>query len=325
MPDASFSQHTLAGSVEVTGVGLHGAMPVHVVLRPRAIGEGIVFRRVDLERELRAAGRSDHVEIPATVANVCQVDHATTLAARTPAGRACVQTVEHLLSALHGLGVDSCLVEIDAGELPILDGSAAPWAELVRTAGLRRLPRARRVRRLLESFAVESGDSSIIAYPSDSMRLTCAIDFAHPAIGRQERSFTLSPAAFEEQVAPARTFGFLREVETLQAKGLVKGGSFENAVVLDDDGVVNGSLRFADEFVRHKTLDLLGDLALGGMPLQAHVVARRAGHRLHVEFLSRLLANPQAWIVETLAPAATPPLVAAAPPPARLVPAALAE
>ena len=182
------------------------------------------------------------------------------------------------------------------------------------------------MRRLLEPFAVESGDSSIIAYPSDSLRLTCAIDFTHPAIGRQERSFTLTPASYAEQVAPARTFGFLREVETLQAKGLVKGGSFENAVVLDDDGVVNGSLRFADEFVRHKTLDLLGDLALGGMPLRAHVVARRAGHRLHVEFLNRLLQSPQSWTVETLGTAIASPIVAAAMPArAQLLPAAHAE
>jgi UDP-3-O-[3-hydroxymyristoyl] N-acetylglucosamine deacetylase len=324
MQDSPFQQ-TLARSVEITGIGLHGAMPVHVILRPRATGDGIVFRRLDLERELRSAGRRDRVEIPAIVENVCQVDHATTIAAHTPAGRACVQTVEHLLSALHGLGIDACLVEIDAGEVPILDGSAAPWVNLVRSAGVRRLPRARRVRRLLESFAVESGDSSIIAYPSDSLRLTCAIDFTHPAIGRQERSFTLSPESFEEQVAPARTFGFLREVEALQAKGLVKGGSFDNAVVLDDEGVVNGSLRFADEFVRHKTLDLLGDLALGGMPLRAHVVARRAGHRLHVEFLGKLLQNTQAWVVETLSPAIPPPLVAVAPAAARLMPAALAE
>ena len=317
----SHAQHTLGGTVEIAGKGLHGAVPVRAVLRPSSTPRGIVFRRVDLERDLREAGRPARVEIPAVVGNVAQVDHATTLAATTPAGRAVVQTVEHLMSALHGLGIDTCVVELDAAEVPILDGSSEPWVELLRSAGTRRISATRQVRRLVRPFAVEDGLSSIVAYPADQLRLTCAIDFAHRAIGRQEVSVAITPETFMDEVASARTFGFLREVEALQAKGLVRGGSLENAVVLDDDAIVNGDLRFGDEFVRHKALDLLGDLALGGMPLLGHVVARRAGHRLHVEFLRQLLAAEDAWVVETSAAEAAR-VVAALPAAARLASAA---
>jgi UDP-3-O-[3-hydroxymyristoyl] N-acetylglucosamine deacetylase len=304
-------QQTIARAVEITGIGLHGAQPVRAVLRPSR--SGIVFRRLDLERELASRRQRTRVEIAACVENVSQVDHATTLAAVTPAGPAQVQTVEHLLSALHGLGIDACTIELDAPEVPILDGSSAPWVALLRSAGRRRLARPRKIRRLLEPFAVELGEASIVAYPSSAPRVTCSIDFDHPAIGRQERAFTITPESYADDVAPARTFGFLGEVVALQAKGLIRGGSYDNAVVLDDGGVVSGDLRFADEFVRHKALDLLGDLALAGMPLQAHVVARRAGHRLHVEFLRRLLASPSCWTVEDMSAAveAAPALLAA--------------
>jgi UDP-3-O-[3-hydroxymyristoyl] N-acetylglucosamine deacetylase len=292
-------ERTLARSVSCSGIGLHGAVPVTVTLRPATSG-GIVFRRLDLEQELRASGRRARVEIRAAVENVRHVDHATTLAADTAAGEASVQTVEHLLSALHGLGIDNCLVELDAGEVPILDGSAGPWVELVLSAGTKDLPQARRVRRVVEPFAIEFGGSSIVVRPADALRVTCSIEFAHRAIGQQEVSLDLDPVRFATQVAPARTFGFMRDVEALRAAGLVKGASLENAIVLDEQGVVSGSLRFDDEFVRHKMLDLVGDLALGGMPLVGHVTAHRAGHRLHVEFLRQLLAHPDHWVVETI-------------------------
>ena len=295
----SFKQKTLARVVSVEGVGLHGGAPVQVVLRPDRSGRGLVFRRLDLERQAAwSGGRRMRVEIPAAASCVTHSDHATTLTARTPAGDASVQTVEHLLAALHVMEVDACIVEIDGPEVPILDGSAAPWVALVRSAGLRTADRPRRVRRIVEPFSVTSGDSSISAYPASGLRVTCSIAFSHPAIGTEERSWLVTPETFARELAPARTFGFLRDVEQLRAAGLVKGGSLENAVVLDDTKVINGPLRFEDEFVRHKAMDLLGDLALMGAPLVGHVVARRAGHRLHAEFARQLLASPAHWRLE---------------------------
>ena len=287
-------ERTLGRSVEVTGIGLHSGRPVRVRLRPGRAGEGLVFFRTDLPGGERRPIRTH-------AAGVTDVDHATTLSAGGD-GREAIQTVEHLLSALYGLEIDCCRVEVDAPELPILDGSAAPWVYLIHEAGVKNLASARRVRRLVRPLRVEIGSSWLAAYPSESLRVTCAIDFPHPSIGAQERSFDLSPRTFSEEIAPARTFGFLHEVEALRRAGLVKGGSYENAIVLDEHRVLNGRLRFEDEFVRHKALDLLGDLALTGLPLTAHLVAHRAGHRVHAEFARRLLSTPSAWRIEEAVP-----------------------
>jgi UDP-3-O-[3-hydroxymyristoyl] N-acetylglucosamine deacetylase len=256
------------------------------------------------------------VDVPATALAVRRVDHATTLAAPGPDGAAVtVQTVEHLLAALVGLGVDNCVVQLDADEVPILDGSASPWVYLIREAGLRATPRPRLVRRVTRSLTITSGQASIAVHPASLLRLTCSIDFAHPVIGHQTVSLTVTPRTFAEQLAPARTFGFLREVEALRRAGLVRGGSYANAIVLDEHEVLNGKLRFPDELVRHKALDLLGDLALTGHPILGHVVAHRAGHALHCELGRRLLEDPTCSRIEEVAdeaPALAPVMAPAA-------------
>lgn len=307
-------QATLAGAVQCTGVGLHGGAPVTVRLRPSHRRSGIVFRRVDLERQLAQAGLSGRVEIPASLAGVSRLDHATTLSADTSAGPASVGTVEHLIAALAGMGIDACVIEVDGPEVPILDGSSAPWVELLRTAGRRVLPRARKQLRILRSKTVEIAGSSLSCYPASDFRVTCAIDFAHPAVGRQEIAVTVTPQTFERDLAPARTFGFLSEVEALRAAGLARGGTLENALVISDAGLVNGPLRYEDEFVRHKALDLVGDLALVGHQLAGHFVARRAGHRLHVEFARELLRDVSCYVIEPALDLAAPGLAMMAPP-----------
>jgi UDP-3-O-[3-hydroxymyristoyl] N-acetylglucosamine deacetylase len=194
--------------------------------------------------------------------------------------------------------VDDCIVEVDGDEVPIVDGSAAPWVELVARAGVVAHGRSRRVRRIVEPLHVTSGSASLALHPADRLTITCAIEFAHPAIGRQEISVDVTPDTFRSELAPARTFGFLRDVEALRRQGLARGGSYDNAIVLGDDAVLNGPLRFADEFVRHKAMDLVGDLALTGMPLLAHVESRAAGHRLNVELSRLVLESPEAWRIE---------------------------
>jgi UDP-3-O-[3-hydroxymyristoyl] N-acetylglucosamine deacetylase len=246
-----------------------------------------------------AAGGATRIAIPASLAAVSRSDHATTLSAETPAGRASVQTVEHLVAALAGLGIDACTVEIDGPEVPILDGSSAPWVALLRTAGTKPLARTRRAMRVVSDFTVQAGAASISVHPAESLRITCSIDFDHPSIGHQEIDLDVEPGSFEAELAGARTFGFLHEVEQLRAAGLAQGASYDNAVVLDEHGVVN-DVRWPDEFVRHKALDLVGDLALLGLPLVGHVVARRAGHRLHVDFARQLMARADCWRVDEL-------------------------
>lgn len=279
------ARRTLGRAVSCSGIGLHGGQAVNVRLSPARGEAGVVFRRVDLPGA---------PAIPATVASVSEVDHATTLAV----GAVRVRTVEHLLAALAGLEVSSCVVEVDSDELPIFDGSATRWVSLLRHAGTQPLARSRSALRLLEPVHVASGASSISAYPADALRITCSIDFPHPVIGAQELDVEVTPETFADELAAARTFGFLADVEQLRRAGLVRGGSLENAIVLDDRAVVTGPLRWEDEFVRHKALDLVGDLALLGAPLLAHVVAHRAGHRLHVELCRRILALPERYRLE---------------------------
>ncbi len=281
----SHRQHSLSRPASCRGIGLHGGRPVNVRLLPAPPNSGLVFTRTDLDRQ---------VEIPATIDRVSEVDHATSLSGDGTQ----VGTVEHLLAALAGLGVDNCRIEVDGPELPILDGSSAPWVYLAHEAGLQPQRALRRVRRITRSFSHELDHASLSVHPAHRLRLTCVIDFDHPAIGRQEASVTVEPRSFAEQVAPARTFGFLHEVESLRRAGLVKGGSYSNAIVLDEHGVLNGQLRFPDEFVRHKLLDLLGDLALTGPALQGHVVARCAGHRSHASFGRALLESSHCWRIE---------------------------
>lgn len=268
------NQTTLARPVRVPGVGLHSGHRVTATLRPTGADSGVVFHRTDIG-----------FRIPAVAEEAGRLEYATTLG---PPG-AEVGTVEHLLSAVHGLGIDNLLVEVDGPELPILDGSSLPWVDAFRQTGVVRLPERLEPFRPSRTLAVDAGQGKRIEIrPARELRVTYSIDFPHPAIGQQSITLVLTPDAYARHLAPARTFGFLSEYEYLKSKGLARGARPENCIVVGEDRVENGTLRFADEFVRHKALDLVGDLALVGRPVEGHVVAHRAGHALHTA-LARLL------------------------------------
>jgi len=280
-------QHTIAESVSCLGTGLHGGAPVHLTLRPAPVDSGVVFVRTD-------RGRS--VEIRAHPVAVRSTRLATTLGS----GEATVRTVEHLLAALFGLGIDNLRVEVDGSELPIMDGSAAPFVYLLRSAGIRTQPAVRPALRLRRPLEVRDGGRRIRIEPARSFCVSYAVEFDHPLIGRQEYCLgSLDPEHFEREIAPARTFGFLREVDALWRSGFARGGSLDNTLVLDDAGVVNSDgLRWPDEFVRHKVLDLLGDLALLGLPIRGHVRVERGGHSLHQRLVAAIVASPDAWRID---------------------------
>ena len=292
------AQQTLKRSVSCTGIGLHSGRSVTLRLRPAPAHHGIRFRRLDL----------DGLEVPASAARVAGIDYATGLAQDA----ASVDTVEHLLAALVGLGIDNVIVELNQAEVPIMDGSAASFVYLIHEAGVRRLKARRRFLRVARPISLSCGDKSIALYPADDFRVTYSISFDHPLLRRQTRSQCVTEESFIDEIAPARTFGFLKEVEQLRQRGLALGGSLDNAIVLGETGVLNSSLRFEDEFVRHKILDVIGDLALVGHPLFGHLVAHRGGHALHVAFARKILDETDAWylddapdtpLVETAAPA----------------------
>jgi UDP-3-O-[3-hydroxymyristoyl] N-acetylglucosamine deacetylase len=280
-------QHTIAETVSCTGIGLHSGEPVHLTLRPAPVDFGVVFVRTD-------RGRS--VEIRANPSAVQSTRLATTLGC----GDATVGTVEHLFSALFGLGVDNLRVEVDGSELPIMDGSAAPFVYLLCSAGIQPQPAARPLLRLRRSLEVRDGERHIRIEPARSFRVSYAVEFDHPLIGRQEyRLDSLDPEHFEREISAARTFGFLQEVQALRRTGFARGGSLDNTVVLDRVGVVNcEGLRWPDEFVRHKVLDLFGDLALLGVPIRGHVRVERGGHSLHQKLVAAIVANPDAWRID---------------------------
>jgi len=278
-------QRTLRRPTYCAGIGLHSGSKVTLYLKPAPANFGVRFCRTDL----------GGVEIPAVVDNVAGMQYATGLCC----DQASVETVEHLLATLASLGVDNVLVELDHSEVPIMDGSAAPFVYLINEAGVRTLPVARRYMKILRPIALSRGDKRIALYPSDHFKLTYSISFDHPLLRHQARTLRITEETFTEDIAPARTFGFLKEVEMLRQHGLALGGSLDNAVVLGETGVLNPHLRFEDEFVRHKMLDAIGDLALIGCPLIGHVVAHRAGHALHTAFAAKVLQERDAWrIVE---------------------------
>ena len=275
-------RRTLRHDVGCTGIGLHSGKPVRLDLRPAPPEHGIRFRRSDVG-----------VEIPATLAHLSRSDHATSLSRNGVS----VETVEHVLAALQVLAVDDVLVEVSGPEVPILDGSAAPFVFLIHEAGLRPHPVARQYLKVIEPVEVVRGGKFVRLSPADHLRVSYTIGFDHPLLRHQAASIRLSPQAFIENIAPARTFGFLREVEMLRRSGLALGGSLENAVVIGESGVLNNKLRFEDEFVRHKILDAIGDLALLGRPVIAHVEASKAGHALHTAAAQKLLSTPDSWVL----------------------------
>ena len=279
------NQKSLARSVEVQGVGLHSGKRVRLRVLPSGADSGIVFVRRD-------AGNSP---IPASHRLLNGGNLSTTLSR----GSVFVATVEHLLSALHGMSIDNARIEIDGPEIPILDGSSLPFVQMFREAGLRSLGKARRFLTLTRPVRVKAGEKEILALPDNLFQATYAIDFPHTVIGAQTVSIEVSEETYDDSIAPARTFCLLRDVEAMRRSGLGLGGSLDNALVVGDDGVLNGSLRFPDEFARHKVLDLVGDLALLGAPIRAHVIAFKGGHRLHAALVAKIMSNRSAWSLGT--------------------------
>jgi UDP-3-O-[3-hydroxymyristoyl] N-acetylglucosamine deacetylase len=295
-------QTTIATPASAEGVGLHTGVYGHIRLVPAPADTGIVFRRIDL----------DNFPIEAQGHNVARVSYATSLMKQG----VLLSTTEHLLAAIYSCGIDNVYVDIDSIEIPILDGSAEPFMQMLEKAGTRRLRRKRRFLKVLKPLEVLEGDRRIGIYPADEFRVRCYVDFPHPLVGQQEVEMLVSPETFRHLLARARTFCFERDIEPLRSMGLIRGGTLENAIVLTSDGVMNGPLRFPDEFGRHKALDLIGDLALAGLPLLARVEAHKAGHALHTQLVSRLLADPTLWTVttqEALHEQAETPLAAFAP------------
>jgi UDP-3-O-[3-hydroxymyristoyl] N-acetylglucosamine deacetylase len=275
------AQRTLRRSISCAGIGLHSGNKVTLSLKPAAADFGIRFRRADL----------GGLEVPATVQHVGGITLATGLARDAVK----VDTVEHLLSALVSLGIDNVVIELNSAEVPIMDGSAAPFVYLIQEAGVKRLPAARRYLKVLRPISLSRGDKRIALYPSEHFKVTYSIAFDHPLLRHQSRTLRISEETFVDDIAPARTFGFLKEVEMMRQHGLALGGSLENAIVIGDTAVLNNALRFDDEFVRHKILDVIGDMALVGHPIIGHLVAHRGGHALHTQFAAQVLEESDAW------------------------------
>jgi UDP-3-O-[3-hydroxymyristoyl] N-acetylglucosamine deacetylase len=299
------AQRTLRRSVSCSGIGLHSGNKVTLSLKPAPADYGIRFQRSDL----------GGLEIPAIVTHLGGIRLATGLTREAVS----VETVEHLLAALTALGIDNCIVELNTPEVPIMDGSAAPFVYLIlNEAGVRRLPAPKKFLKVLRPISLSQGDKRIALYPSDHFKVTYSISFDHPLIRHQSRTMKITDETFVDEIAPARTFGFLKEVEMLRQRGLALGGSLDNAIVLGESGVLNqNALRFEDEFVRHKILDAIGDLSLVGYPVIGHLVAHRAGHALHTAFAARILEDVEAWrLVEAATDQTLSPIPAAASAPA---------
>lgn len=275
---------------------MHSGAPVTLRILPAPSGTGIVFRRTDLDGfEIEASGR-----------NVARVSYATSLMKKG----VLISTTEHLLSAFIGAGIDNAIVELDNLELPILDGSARPFVEMIQKAGIRRQRKVRTYLRIVREIELREGDKFIAVYPADVYSVSYSINFPHPQIGRQSFCVQLTNGSYMREIAPARTFGFLHEADAMRQQGLIRGASTENAIVLDRKEVLNPPLRFRDEFVRHKVLDLIGDLALIGKQIRGSVVADRAGHAMHTALVSRILRDNSYW-EETTSDEAAPETVAA--------------
>ncbi len=296
-----FHQRTLMRPVACTGIGLHSGKIVNLCLRPAEPDTGVMFKRSDLPASPL---------IPADVHNVVSTELSTTVGS----DGVTVSTVEHLLSALAGLGVDNVLVEVDAPEIPIMDGSAAPFVFLMRGAGFTSQGKPRQFYRAKREVSVSENGKSVAISPADELKVDFTIEFDHPLINQQKMGFVMDERGYDKEVSRARTFGFLQDIHRLHENGLALGGSLDNAVVLDDYTVLNDDgLRFTDEFVRHKVLDFLGDLALVGRPILGAFTAFKSGHDLNNKLFKKFLADPSAWTLVTpeapapaLEPAAEP-------------------
>jgi UDP-3-O-[3-hydroxymyristoyl] N-acetylglucosamine deacetylase len=274
-------EQTIRAAVECAGVGLHSGAPVNMRILPAPAGSGIVFRRVDL----------DGFEMEATGRNVARVSYATSLMKKG----VLISTTEHLLSAFMGTGIDNAIVELDNLELPILDGSAQPFVALIQKAGIRKQRRPRTYLKIIRNLELREGDKFIAVYPGQSYSVSYTINFPHPLIGKETFALDLENGNYLREIAPARTFGSREDERAMRNMGLIRGASWENCIVLSKSGIENPPLRFDDEFVRHKVLDLIGDLALLGKQILGNVVADRAGHAMHTALVSRLLRDKTLW------------------------------
>jgi UDP-3-O-[3-hydroxymyristoyl] N-acetylglucosamine deacetylase len=276
-------QRTIKQEINCRNIGLHSGRKVGMTIKPAGVDEGIVFIRRDLP---------DKIRIKADFQNVRDTILATTIGLNG----ATVSTVEHLLSAFCGMGVDNAIVEVDAPEIPIMDGSSLPFVNLLKDVGTEIQSKYKKMLVIMKPVSVTDKDGTAMFLPSPEFKITYDIDFEHPIIGRQTYHMTFSDVVYERDICSARTFGFLKDVEYLQAKGLALGGSLKNAVVLDDQKVINKEgLRSNDEFVKHKILDAIGDLSLLGMPIIGHFIAYKSGHRLNNLLLKELMAHKDCW------------------------------
>jgi UDP-3-O-[3-hydroxymyristoyl] N-acetylglucosamine deacetylase len=275
-------QTTLAKSSKTGGIGLHTGVEVNLSLKPAPENTGYIFVRTDL----------DDFEIPASVEYIAHCSYATTLLRKG----VMLSTVEHLLAALRGSGVDNCFIEVDNIEIPILDGSSENFVELIEKAGIIEQNAPRRFLQINQKVVFEQGDRAMSVEPFDRFEIECLIDFPHPFIKTQTYNFQLNNGSFGREIAAARTFGFTHEIEMLRKANLALGGSLDNAIVLTENSMLNETpLRFQNEFVRHKILDIIGDLALLGMPLLGKIRAQKSGHSVHASLMSKLLKTESAW------------------------------
>ncbi|HEY6338516.1 MAG TPA: UDP-3-O-acyl-N-acetylglucosamine deacetylase [Candidatus Sulfotelmatobacter sp.] len=279
-------EQTVRAAVECTGIGLHSGAPVSLRMLPAPPATGIRFRRTDL----------DGFEIEAVGLNVARVSYATSLMKKG----VLISTTEHILSAFIGMGIDNAVVELDNLELPILDGSARPFVEMIRKVGIRKQRRARKYLRIRRELEMREGNKCIAVYPADTYSVSYSINFPHPLIGKETFQVELSNGNYLRHIAGARTFGSREDERAMRNMGLIRGASRENCIVLTKDGLENGPLRFPDEFVRHKVLDLVGDLALLGKQILGKIVADRAGHAMHTALVSRILRDKTLWEEVTL-------------------------
>lgn len=280
-------QRTLKKEIFCSSIGLHTGRKVNMMVKPAPVDTGIIFIRKDLQ---------DARPIPAHFNMVCD----TTLATSLGTDGVTVSTVEHILSAFSGMGLDNALIELDSFEVPIMDGSARPFVNMLKEVGTRPQGKSKKMLVIKKPVSVKDGEGSAMLLPSDEFKITYEIDFAHQSIGRQSYSVIFSDKNYEDNICSARTFGFLKEVEFLQAKGLGLGGSLDNVIILDDEKIINkDGLRMPDEFVKHKILDAIGDLFLLGMPIIGHFVAHKSGHRLNNLLLRELMRHENSWEIIT--------------------------
>jgi len=287
-------QQTIQRPVSCTGIGLHSGGLVSLVLLPAPPDTGIVFVRKDVGAAPTVTASIKNLR-PTLLSTAVGVDGVQ------------IQTIEHVLSAAAGLSIDNLFIEVDAPEIPVMDGSAAPFVDMILGAGIVQQERPRSYLKIVRSIEVSDGDRHIAIHPASLPSITYTIDYDHPLIRRQGWTYRWSQESFVHDIAPSRTFGFLREVEALWDAGLGLGGSLQNTLILTEDGILNeGGLRFPDEFVRHKILDLIGDLALLGLPFIGEIVAVRSGHALHSRLVAQILESRDSWMLVTAEAPAVP-------------------